>query len=473
MSSTTSPPTAGTASAMAELVEELSQVIERIRSQATAGSVSQLRGAALTSLTARLWESVDQLSAVATHATGELHRSGDLRDEGFVSTTQWLVRRVRLAEHDARAVVARATAMRESCTATWSAWNSGEVSGAAAREVSIGLTSVFRGQPAATVDAEAPLAERILLDVARAGTVADVRRAVETLRAAVDPDGTSAAALAAYDDQSLTCTAVGSMVSLRGYLDAESHAVMATALDQIIDGWYRTGALTPEDQPTDRPDHDRRQRRARRPHLRALALVELARRQLDEASLGTRHEAHPHVSLVVDVDRHAAGLPSELQVPGDSTPTLLGAESIRRILCDADTTVTVTTTAPASEATVSGLPSVPSTELARALSEAARTVLYVGRRHRRVTRRLRLALEIRDQRCAFPQCGVDVSRCHAHHVHHWEHGGGTDLDNMLLLCPSHHRLVHEGGWQIAGEPTRHPGARDYWTFTPPPRRTRP
>jgi hypothetical protein len=31
---------------------------------------------------------------------------------------------------------------------------------------------------------------------------------------------------------------------------------------------------------------------------------------------------------------------------------------------------------------------------------------------------------------------------------HWIHGGGTDLDNLILLCHRHHRMVHEGNWQI-------------------------
>ncbi|MDQ4097597.1 MAG: HNH endonuclease, partial [Actinomycetota bacterium] len=30
--------------------------------------------------------------------------------------------------------------------------------------------------------------------------------------------------------------------------------------------------------------------------------------------------------------------------------------------------------------------------------------------------------------------------------------GPTDLSNLLWLCPFHHRLVHEGGWRIRGDP---------------------
>ncbi len=33
--------------------------------------------------------------------------------------------------------------------------------------------------------------------------------------------------------------------------------------------------------------------------------------------------------------------------------------------------------------------------------------------------------------------------------------GPTDLDNLILLCGHHHRLLHEGGWSISGHPGRH------------------
>ena len=34
------------------------------------------------------------------------------------------------------------------------------------------------------------------------------------------------------------------------------------------------------------------------------------------------------------------------------------------------------------------------------------------------------------------------------HVKHWANGGETSLDNLVLVCPTHHRLVHEGGFDV-------------------------
>jgi hypothetical protein len=82
------------------------------------------------------------------------------------------------------------------------------------------------------------------------------------------------------------------------------------------------------------------------------------------------------------------------------------------------------------------------------------SVLDVGRKTRTIPTAIRRALEARDGRCRFPGC--TARRCDAHHVEHWVDGGATALDNLVLVCRRHHRLVHEGGWNIeltAGEAT--------------------
>jgi hypothetical protein len=71
--------------------------------------------------------------------------------------------------------------------------------------------------------------------------------------------------------------------------------------------------------------------------------------------------------------------------------------------------------------------------------------LSIGRRSRLIPTSIRRALRLRDDGCRFPGC----TRKHfvdAHHIDHWSEGGETSLDNLVLLCREHHRLVHEGGF---------------------------
>jgi hypothetical protein len=76
-------------------------------------------------------------------------------------------------------------------------------------------------------------------------------------------------------------------------------------------------------------------------------------------------------------------------------------------------------------------------------------VIGAGRATRLINRRLRRALEYRDRMCAVPGCGA-TRGLHAHHIRHWEDGGPTELANLVLLCPYHHRLHHRGVITITG-----------------------
>ncbi|MGH2657188.1 MAG: DUF222 domain-containing protein [Actinomycetota bacterium] len=88
----------------------------------------------------------------------------------------------------------------------------------------------------------------------------------------------------------------------------------------------------------------------------------------------------------------------------------------------------------------------------------------IGRRGRAVPGQLLRVLRHRDGAvCRFPGC--ERKRwLNAHHLVHWADGGGTSLDNLVLLCHAHHRLIHEGGWRTCGHPARNlrfhdPGGR--------------
>jgi hypothetical protein len=79
-------------------------------------------------------------------------------------------------------------------------------------------------------------------------------------------------------------------------------------------------------------------------------------------------------------------------------------------------------------------------------------VIGSGRATRLISRRLRRALEHRHPSCAVPGCGA-TRGLHAHHIWHWEDGGATELANLVLLCPYHHRLHHRGVITITGPAT--------------------
>ncbi len=75
-------------------------------------------------------------------------------------------------------------------------------------------------------------------------------------------------------------------------------------------------------------------------------------------------------------------------------------------------------------------------------------VIDVGRAERTIKGPRRRALIARDQHCQWPGCDRPASFCDGHHLVHWVFGGGGEIANQVLLCGRHHRLVHEGGWQL-------------------------
>ncbi len=78
--------------------------------------------------------------------------------------------------------------------------------------------------------------------------------------------------------------------------------------------------------------------------------------------------------------------------------------------------------------------------------------LGVGATTRTTPPWLRRIIDLRDGgTCRFPGCDHTLG-LHAHHIHHWAQHGPTDATNLTLLCPTHHHLVHEGGWTITGNP---------------------
>ncbi|MDV8021415.1 HNH endonuclease signature motif containing protein [Rhodococcus sp. IEGM 1330] len=87
--------------------------------------------------------------------------------------------------------------------------------------------------------------------------------------------------------------------------------------------------------------------------------------------------------------------------------------------------------------------------------------INLARTARTVTAKQRKALTARDHGCAFPGCGKPASWTEAHHIWHWADGGPTDMNNLVLLCGFHHRLMHHSDWEVFIATDGHP-----W-FVPP------
>ena len=92
--------------------------------------------------------------------------------------------------------------------------------------------------------------------------------------------------------------------------------------------------------------------------------------------------------------------------------------------------------------------------------------LNIGRKTRTVPTAIKRALMARDKSCAFPGCH-HTRFVDAHHIQHWSAGGETSLDNLMLLCSQHHKLVHEGGFTLQRD------YQDHWFFRRPDGRAVP
>jgi Domain of unknown function (DUF222)/HNH endonuclease len=298
--------------------------------------------------------------------------------------------------------------------------------------------------------------EHILLPAAEALDPGRMRRATESTRLSIDPDGVLADANRAHLERWLDCDQTyGGVFMLRGQFDAEGGALLKTAIDALSHGLSSGEQRLPSQR-------------------RADALVEMATAQLRCGDHRDVHGQRPHLTLTVSADTlRSRGTGSEtgatphrqtwsadvgagdvlhrqtwstdsetgdtLRVVAVPQAAELGGvgpihpEIARRIACDAvRTVVTVAPTADDSS-WITGSPAVP---------------LSVGRATRTIPSSIRTALVLRDGGCRFPGCDRPPAWTDGHHIIHWADGGPTELDNLVSLCRSHHRQVHEEGWRI-------------------------
>jgi Domain of unknown function (DUF222)/HNH endonuclease len=243
--------------------------------------------------------------------------------------------------------------------------------------------------------------EEEMLGYARQFSVFGLRKLCDVAWHVVDPDGFFKEAEENYARRRLHISQMSDgMYAIDGLLDPVTGASLKTAADALA---KRKG---PEDERT----------RSQRVHD---AVGELVNHAMDQGTLPRRNGVRPHINLTTTIE----GLKNEVGAPpADLELSLpISTRTLERITCDCT--------------------------MSRVLL-ADSMVIDVGRATRTVSNPTRRALRTRDKGCRFPGCERPVEWTNPHHIIHWARGGPNNLPNMVLLCYYHHRLVHEGGWQV-------------------------
>ena len=176
------------------------------------------------------------------------------------------------------------------------------------------------------------------------------------------------------------------------------------------------------------------------------ALVQLAQHALDTDQVPASHGARPRVTVTLDHQLLITGLAKDPTAEAVTDDGLrLSAAAVRQLACDADL-------------------------IAVCLGNDGQ-VLDVARTARLITPALWRALVTRDRHCAFPGCTRPPVMGHAHHIIHWADGGKTSLDNLVLLCGEHHRVLHHTPWQVRLNP--HDGKPEFLAPTRGASQTQP
>ena len=343
------------------------------------------------------------------------------------TTKRWLEQRTRVSAGTASHLTRTARALRDHLPHTQRTLMQGLISPQHVSAITAVIDKIG-------VD-HAQVAEPILLDIARQAEPSVVRRATARIHALVDHAGAEKALHDAYERRGVTLSVVGEHAYLDGVLDVESAELLRNALQPLMSRWGEA---------------DRRSV----PQMRADALVDLAKRELDSAALPEMGGERPHLSIVIDEEALRTGIGSAtLPWTGATVP----AATARRWACDAQLTPVLARLLPPAN----GGPSSPTNPIAMAIG-GGWLPLDVGRSARLATSGQLKALRVRDGGCVHPGCTRTPAYCDAHHVRHWADGGSTSLQNLVLLCRHHHRTLHAGLWSIKPD-TGQPGR--FWAGT--------
>ncbi|WP_173163648.1 HNH endonuclease signature motif containing protein [Phytohabitans suffuscus] len=344
------------------------------------------------------------LTAAQLHLIREIDGRGLPVARHCSSTAVWLRERQRTSVHAAKRMVDLARSLGER-----PALDSALAAGAVNAEQATVIATTIRDLPAGLGPDLVGEAEAVLIDQAEQFEPAILRKAGERILSHVAPeiaDARDAAALRrqearAWQTRAFQLTRLGDgRVRVTGWLDEAGAATVDAALDPLC---------------APRHDNDEPRTPGQR---RADALVEVCGLATRTGELPDNGGQPPHVVVTVpfDVLRRRLGA-GTLDTGGRLSHT-----EVRRLACDA--------------------------QIIPAVLGGDGQILDVGRARRLVTGSLRRALELRDRGCAFPGCDRPPRWCDGHHIRSWADGGSTSLDNSVLLCGHHHRLIHAGQWTV-------------------------
>jgi hypothetical protein len=353
------------------------------------------------------------------------------------STSDWFTHVAGVTRREGRRTVAHARTMVEQRSATLAALRGGDVSPAQAGIVcdavdTLPSSPVLRGK-----------GEQVLLEESRRLNATDLARTARHLAEVVDPDRSERRdeAALAREERAAHLSRFFSVVEdgmggvrVKGHGSTEDGAILRAALLPLT---KPAPAIDPE-HPDSETETDPRDHGARMWD----ALVQVAQHALDTDRVPSSHGARPRVVVTTDFDSLRAALGNCLLPCAEATTDdglRLSVAAVRRLACDA--------------------------EIIPVSLGADGEVLDVGRASRLVTPALWRALVARDKHCTHPGCTRPPVMCHAHHIIHWVDGGTTSLDNLVLVCGEHHRVLHHTPWQVRLNPVdQRP------EFLPPPAR---